>query len=208
MIRLALPKGRAQRTAVAALTASGRLRNGLDSGDRRLQIALPEEGLELLFLKGWDVPRYVENGIADCGFVGSDVLDELGGDLLVPIRLREGRCRLSLVGHEGSLPSPGSQVRLATKYPRTATRTVADRAWGAEIVELAGSIEIAPLLGLADLALDIVETGRTLRDNGLVELETVAEVTPCVVVNRSSFLQHRDAINSLVEALEGAEVTL
>ncbi|MEM7482472.1 MAG: ATP phosphoribosyltransferase [Acidobacteriota bacterium] len=206
LIRLALPKGRAQKVVLAALAAGGGAFAGLDPQDRRLRVTLPEEGLELLFLKGWDVPRYVENGVADAGFVGSDVLDEHGCDLLVPLRLKEGRCRISLVGFPGTLPAAGGQVRLATKYPATARRVVAKRPWGAEVLELSGSIELAPILGLADLALDIVETGRTLKDNGLVELEPVAEVRPCLVVNRSSFLAHRFRINDLADRLESAGV--
>jgi ATP phosphoribosyltransferase len=148
----------------------------------------------------------VEYGVADLGVVGSDVLEEAGSDLLVPVRLTGGVSRLSFIGRQRPMPGPGEQVRLATKYPRTARRLVARRPWGAEIVELSGSIELAPLLDLADLALDIVQTGRTLVDNGLVELETVAPVAPCVVVNRASFQRHRQAINDLIGRLEAAGV--
>jgi ATP phosphoribosyltransferase len=88
----------------------------------------------------------------------------------------------------------------------TARRAVARRSWGAEVLTLSGSVELAPLLDLADLALDIVQTGRTLAENGLEELEVVAEVTPCLVVNRASYLRHRQGINDLVGRLEAAEV--
>jgi ATP phosphoribosyltransferase len=97
-------------------------------------------------------------------------------------------------------------VRLATKYPATARRLVARKPWGAEILTLSGSVEIAPLLDLADLALDVVQTGRTLRENGLVELEVVAEVAPCLVANRASYLRRREWINDLVSRLEAAGV--
>lgn len=206
-MRLALPKGRALTPVAAALAAAGVDLDGLGAGDRRLWVELPGSGLEALLLKGWDVPRYVEYGVADWGFVGSDVLAEVGSDLLIPVRLVEGRCRMSLIGRRGAaLPAAGSQVRLATKYPHTARRLVAGRPWGAEILELSGSIELAPLLELAELALDIVETGRTLRDNDLVELETVAEVAPCLVVNRAAHLRHRDELNRLIGRLEAAGV--
>ncbi|MCB1054063.1 MAG: ATP phosphoribosyltransferase [Acidobacteria bacterium] len=206
MIRLALPKGRNQEPVLAALRSAGLGLSALDSGERRLLLPCPEDGFELLLLKGWDVPRYVEHGIADCGVVGSDVLEEVDGDLLVPVRFRAGRSRLSLIGRAGALPAPGSQVRLATKYPQTARRILEDRSWGAEILELSGSIELAPLLDLADVALDIVQTGQTLAENQLVELETVREVADCLVVNRASFQQHRQAINDLIGRLEAAEV--
>ena len=174
MIRLAMPKGRNLETALAAFRAAGVALDGLDGASRSLRLQLREEGIEVLSLKDWDLPLYVTHGIADCGIVGSDVLDEVDGDLLVPVRLLQGRSRLSFIGHEGSLPGPGTQVRLATKYPNTARRIVAERSWGAGILKLSGSIELAPVLRLAELALDIVQTGRTLVENNLVEIETVS----------------------------------
>ena len=207
MIRLALPKGRNLDAALAAFRAAGIALSGLDAAGRSLRLALPDEGIEILSLKDWDLPTYVGHGVADCGIIGSDVLGELDGDLLVPVRLREGRCRMSLIGRSpGSVPGPGGQVRLATKYPNTAHRLVAERPWGAEIVKLSGSIELAPVLGLAELALDIVQTGRTLAENHLVEIETVAEVAPCLVVNRASFQRHRALLNDWIGRLEAAEV--
>lgn len=206
MIRLALPKGRNLETALAAFRAAGVALDGLDGASRSLRLQLREEGIEVLSLKDWDLPLYVTHGIADCGIVGSDVLDEVDGDLLVPVRLLQGRSRLSFIGHEGSLPGPGMQVRLATKYPNTARRIVAERSWGAEILKLSGSIELAPVLRLAELALDIVQTGRTLVENNLVEIETVAEVAPCLVVNRASYQRHRALLNDWIGRLEAAGV--
>jgi ATP phosphoribosyltransferase len=191
--------------ALAAFRAAGLL-GGWDGGGRALINRLPEDGVEVLSLKDWDLPLYVEHGVADCGIVGSDVLSEVDGDLLVPVRLKEGRSRLSFIGRDASLPPPGGQVRLATKYPQTARRIVAGRAWGAEIFKLSGSIELAPLLSLAEIALDIVQTGRTLAENGLVEIETVAEVAACLVVNRASYQRHRARLNDWIGRLEAAEV--
>lgn len=206
MIRLALPKGRNLGPARAALAAGGLAPGDLDGDDRRLWWRQPESELEVLLLKDRDLPLYVEYGVADLGVVGSDVLGEVGGDLLAPLALVDGAARLSLIGRPGALPAPGAQVRLATKYPRTARRLVAARPWGAEVVELSGSIELAPLLDLAELALDIVQSGRTLADNGLVELEVVAPVAPTVIVNRASFQRHRARINELLARLEAAGV--
>jgi len=206
VIRLALPKGRNLGPARAALAAGGLAPGDLDGDDRRLWWRQPESELEVLLLKDRDLPLYVEYGVADLGVVGSDVLGEVGGDLLAPLALVDGAARLSLIGRPGALPAPGAQVRLATKYPRTARRLVAARPWGAEVVELSGSIELAPLLDLAELALDIVQSGRTLADNGLVELEVVAPVAPTVIVNRASFQRHRARINELLARLEAAGV--
>ena len=205
MIRLALPKGRNLEVTLAAFRAAGLL-DGWDGSGRGLITRLPEDGIEVLSLKDWDLPLYVEHGVADCGVVGSDVLSEVDGDLLVPLRLTAGRARLSFIGRDHAMPEPGGQVRLATKYPSTARRIVADRPWGAEIVPLSGSIELAPLLSLAELALDIVQTGRTLAENGLVEIESVAEVAACLVVNRASYQRHRSVLNDWIRRLEAAEV--
>lgn len=206
MIRFALPKGRNLETALTAFRAAGIPLNGFNTAGRSLRMQIPETGVEVLSLKDWDLPLYVGHGIADCGIVGSDVLEEIDGDLLVPVRFREGRSRMSLIGRRPELPAPGTQIRLATKYPNTARRVVAGRAWGAEILKLSGSIELAPVLRLAELAIDIVQTGRTLAENGLVEIETLAEVAPCLVVNRASYQRHRALLNEWIGRLEAAEV--
>jgi ATP phosphoribosyltransferase len=206
VIRLALPKGRNLEAALAAFRAAGIPLDGVDVNGRSLLRRLPDLGVEILSLKDWDLPLYVGHGIADCGIVGSDVLEEVDGDLLVPVRLLQGRSRLSLIGLDSALPAPGTQVRLATKYPQTARRLVAGRPWGAEILKLSGSIELAAVLRLAELALDIVQTGRTLAENQLVEIETVAEVAPCLVVNRASYQRHRALLNDWIGRLEAAEV--
>lgn len=218
MIRLALGKGRNLPIALESLRAAGMPLAEVEEAARRLRFEAdapplgsrsdgqPAERLEILLLKDADVPLYVTYGVADLGVVGSDVLEESDGDLLVPARLRAGTSRLSLIGRPGALPTAGSQVRLATKYPQTARRILAGKPWGAEVLTLSGSVELAPLLDLADLALDIVQTGRTLAENGLAELEVVAEVAPCLVVNRASYLRHREGINELVSRLEAAEV--
>lgn len=208
MIRLALPKGRNLKIALDAFRAAGVGLEGLELKDRRLRIHFPADDLEILLLKDWDIPLYVEYGIADCGVVGSDVLEEVDGDLLIPARFRDGHCRMSLIGREGSMPEPGEQVRLASKYPLTARRVLADRPWGAEVLKLNGSVELGPLLDLAEVALDIVQTGRTLRDNGLVELETVRSIEPCLVANRSAYQLHRVELNRWLDCFESAEVVL
>lgn len=208
MIRLALPKGRNLAAALAALGAAGIELAGFT--ERRLRQRLPGGPfpLELLLLKDWDLPLYVEYGIADGGVVGSDVLEELGSDLLVPLRLCQGRSRFSLVGRRPQPPAPGAQIRVATKYPNWTKRLLDERDLGAEIVRLSGSVELAPLLDLAEVACDIVQTGQTLRDHDLHEIEVLAEVAPCVVMNRASYQLRREPLNDLLRRLEAASVAV
>jgi ATP phosphoribosyltransferase len=204
LIRLALPKGRNLDPTLQGLRAAGLALDGL--GERRLRQAFPEEGVEVLLLKDWDLPLYIEQGIADCGVVGTDVLEELGSDLLVPLRFRAGRCRMSLIGTGPEAPRPGDQIRVATKYPRWTERLLRSRPWGVEIFKLSGSVELGPLLELAEIAVDIVQTGSTIREHHLHEIEVLAEVAPCLVVNRAAYQRHRSKLNGLFRRLEEAEV--
>lgn len=204
MIRLALPKGRNLAAALAALRAAGLELLNFDPD--RLRQFLPEDGLEVLLLKDWDLPTYVEQGIADCGVVGTDVLEEHQADLLVPLRLREGRCRFSLIGRSPEPPPAGSQIRVATKYPNWTQRLLANRPWGAEIFRLSGSVELGPILDLAEVACDIVQTGRTLESHSLCEIEVLRHVAPSFVINRAAFHVRRDELNGLLRKLERVEV--
>ena len=202
MMRLALPKGRNLAPAIEALRSTGLGLEGVGDDDRQLCRRYEEDDIEVLMLKDWDVPTYVQHGIADLGIVGTDVLKENDGDLLVPVLFREGGSRLSLIGPSPELPAPGSQVRLGTKYPNIARQVVSTRSWGAEIFKLQGSVELGPVLDLCEIALDIVQTGTTMRENGLVEVEVISPVNPCLIVNRASFQRFRGRINDLVRRLE------
>jgi ATP phosphoribosyltransferase len=174
-----------------------------DGETRRLVV--PVGGLRFLFVKDGDVPTYVEYGVADCGIAGRDVLLEAGSDVFEPLDLGFGRCRLVVARPSGAAPAAvASTVRVATKYPKVAARHFLGRGVSVEVVSLAGSVEIAPGLGLADCIVDVVETGRTLRENGLVEVEDVAESSARLVVNRASFHAQRAAVKGLVETLERA----
>jgi ATP phosphoribosyltransferase len=162
--------------------------------------------LRFLFVKDMDVPTYVEYGAADCGIAGRDVLLEAESDVFEPVDLGFGRCRLVVARParaEGAIDG-ASTVRVATKYPRVAARHFLGRGLSVEVVRLAGSVEIAPGLGLADCIVDVVETGGTLRANGLVAVETVAESSARLVVNRASFHARREEMESLVQTLRRA----
>jgi len=170
------------------------------------KLVVPIDGLRFLFVKDMDVPTYVEYGVADCGVAGRDVLLETGSDVYEPLDLGFGRCRLVLA-HRKAQPfayASTSTVRVATKYPRVASAFFLERGLSAEVVKLAGSVEIAPGLGLADCIVDVVETGRTLAENGLVAVEDVAASSARLIVNRASFHARREEMTRLVETLRKA----
>jgi ATP phosphoribosyltransferase len=171
---------------------------------RKLVVAL--EAFRFLFVKDMDVPTYVEYGVADCGVVGRDVLLESGSDVYEPLDLKFGRCRLVVARPRGSaLDYRGAAtIRVATKYPKLAAAHFLERGVSAEIVKLQGSVELAPGLGLADCIVDVVETGRTLEENGLEPFEEVASSSARLIVNRASYHARRTAVASLMSALQGA----
>ena len=160
--------------------------------------------VEVLLLKDWDLPLYVEHGIVDCAIVGSDVLEETQPDVFRPLRLRDGRSRLSLIAETRDLPRRSGQLRAATRYPAWAARLLAARNLHVEVLHLTSSIELGPLLDLTDVAVDIVQTGTTLRTHDLHEVEVLAQVAPTFVVNRASFHAHRRRLGRLLLGLEEA----
>ncbi len=173
-------------------------------GDSR-RLVVPARNFRFLFVKDADVPTYVEYGVADCGIAGRDVLLEIGSDVLEPVDLGFGRCRLVVAAPAGSgfTPDKLSIARVATKYPRVTTAYFLGRGLAVEVVKLAGSVEIAPGLGLADCIVDVVETGRTLLDNGLEVIDTVAESSARFIVNRASFHARRQEVQELLRTLQG-----
>ncbi len=202
-MRIALPKGRNLTPTVQAFEEAGLELAGLDS--ERLSQRLGS-GVEVLLLKDWDVPLYVEYGIADCGVVGSDVLAEVGADVLEPLRLLAGRSRFSIIRKDDIEPERGAELRVATKYPEWSRRLLVARGFGPEIFKLYGSVELGPLLDLADIACDIVQTGRTIREHGLFEVTVLAEVAPTLVVNRAAWQALRAPLRELTCGLEAAGV--
>jgi ATP phosphoribosyltransferase len=196
--------------------SKGKLLTGSEALFRRAGLPFPEgegrrlvvslDGLRFLFVKDMDVPTYVEYGVADCGIAGRDVLLEAGSDVYEPVDLGFGRCRL-MVARPKDARTDGpraSTVRVATKYPRVATAYFLGRGMSAEVVKLAGSVEIAPGLGLADCIVDVVETGRTLVENGLEEVEEVASSSARLIVNRASYHARRQEVAALIETLRRA----
>ena len=207
-LTIAVAKGRLQEEALALLASAGAGVSREDLSSRRLAIEDESGRYRFIFVKPADVPVYVEHGIADCGVVGRDVLLESGTDLLQPLTLAIGRCRIVVAARpEVSLNDLG-MLRVATKYPGIAAAHFGARGRPVEIIELSGSVELAPGLGLADCIVDLVETGRTLSENGLKEIEVIDESSGRLVVNRASYQLKAEATASLVRALSVANQTL
>jgi ATP phosphoribosyltransferase len=198
-LTIAVPKGRVLKSIAKLLTKAGIDAEPLLTDDRTL-IRQVSSDLRFLLLKPDDVPTYVEYGAADLGVCGRDVLIERASELYQPLDLRMGVCRMVVAAAMGE-PPPSGFPRVATKYPRTAAAHFARRGMQAEIVYVQGSVELAPLTGLAELIVDIVETGSTLVQNGLEEREEVAKISSVLVANRASYKLRRDVIAPLIAKL-------
>ncbi len=190
MLTIALAKGRLLDKTVEFLARAG-IEVPEDILSSRRLIASDACGKHrFLLVKPMDLPTYVEYGIAAAGICGRDVLMEVSPDVHQPLDLKFGRCRLVLAGKPGGAGENHnllSTARVATKYPRVTERFFRSRGIATEVIYLSGSVELAPNLGLADSIVDLVETGRTLAENGLVVLEEIAESSARVVINRASF---------------------
>jgi ATP phosphoribosyltransferase len=202
-LTLALPKGRLLEPALGLLRELGV--DGVDQDSRRLIFDDTRRGLRLLFLKPADVPAYVTYGAADLGVVGRDILLEQEPDVYEPLDLGFGFCRLVVAEPrelwERDDPAKWSWVRVATKYPRLAEQYFTERGVQVEIVRLDGSIELAPLVGLAERIVDLVQSGETLRANGLVEVAEITRSTARLIVNRASMKTEFAAVTRLIDDL-------
>ena len=206
VLTLALPKGRLLDPALVLLRDVGV--EGIDGDSRRLIFTDPKRDLRVLFLKPADIPAYVLYGAADLGIVGKDILLEQEPDVYEPLDLGFGFCRL-VVAEPRALwerddPSKWSWVRVATKYPRLTEAYFSNRGIQVEIVRLDGSIELAPLVGLAERIVDLVQSGETLRVNGLVEVAEITRSTARVIVNRASMKTEHARVTGLIEEMRRA----
>ncbi|HKB65558.1 MAG TPA: ATP phosphoribosyltransferase [Pyrinomonadaceae bacterium] len=203
-LTLAISKGRLQADALALLQRAG-LRLPSDSlSTRRLAVEDESGRYRLIFVKPTDVAVYVEHGVADCGIVGRDVLLESEPDLLQPLALNIGLCRIVVAARNETVWNQFGMLRVATKYPRIAARHYGARGVAVDLIELSGSVELAPVLGLADCIVDLVETGRTLSENGLCIVEVIAESSARLVVNRASYQLKAEAIGQLIRSVDEA----
>ena len=194
-LTLALPKGRVLKESLGALRAAG-LEVELSEDPRALRH--PGREAAVIEMRNADVPVYVELGVADAGIVGKDVLLEAGSDLYEPVDLGFAACRLSLIRLEGA---DGTIRRVATKYPRVTASYLRRLGSSAEVVRLSGNVELACLTGLADAVVDVVETGATLRANGLSEVDVILRSSARFVVNRAALKLKGDRLRPLIERM-------
>ena len=200
-VTIAVPKGRILKQLAALLHRVGVRPETLLAEDRKLVREDPEAGISFLLLKPDDVPTYVEYGAADLGVVGRDVLLERDYDLYAPVDLGIGRCRMMVAGLPDRPPAQRT-LRVATKFPNIAGAHYARKGVPVEIIFVQGSVELAPITGLADVIVDLVESGETLRQNGLVTLEHVCDVSSVVVANRAALKLKREALAPILAALD------
>ena len=202
-LTVALPKGRLLDPALQLLSSLGI--KGLEADTRRLLLTDAERDLRVIFLKPADIPTYVEYGAADLGIVGKDILAEQQPDVYEPVDLGFGFCRL-VVAEPRALwerddPTKWSWVRVATKYPTLTEQYFSERGIQVEMIHLDGSIELAPLVGLAERIVDLVQSGETLRANGLVEVAEIMTSTARLIVNRASLKTEHARVNALIAAM-------
>jgi len=204
MFTIALSKGRLLEPTVAFLARAG-IQVPEDILSSRKLIAPDGTGTyQFILVKPMDLPTYVEYGVAAAGICGRDVLLELEPDLHQPLDLGFGCCRLVLAGKSSEVTKKAnllSTKRVATKYPRVAEKFFRSQGLPAEVIYLSGSVELAPNLGLAEVIVDLMETGRTLRENGLVILEEIAESSARIVINRASYHLQQGAVQLFIRRL-------
>jgi ATP phosphoribosyltransferase len=209
MITIALSKGRIFDETTPLLKSAGIVAREHPERSRKLILATNRRGVRLIIVRATDVPTYVQYGAADLGIAGKDVLDEHGGQgLYQPLDLNIARCRMMVAVREdfdyAAAVRRGGRVKVATKYLRTAREHFAAKGMHVDLIKLYGSMELAPLVGLADAIVDLVSTGNTLRANHLKAVEEIAPITSRLIVNQASLKLKRTAIQPLLDAFEQA----
>ena len=206
VLTIALSKGRIFRETLPLLQQAGIEPRDDPETSRKLVLDTNQDDVKFVIIRATDVPTYVEYGAADVGVAGKDVLMEHGGNgLYEPLDLGIAKCRLMVAGPE-SAPAANNnrRLRIATKYVQSTRRYYADRREQVEIIKLYGSMELAPLVGLADRIVDVVDTGNTLKANGLVPLEHIADISSRLVVNKAAMKMKHARITQLLADLKTA----
>lgn len=205
ILNIALPKGRLGEKVYKVFERAGYgAEDVLDEKTRKLVFENPDVGVRYFWVKPSDVAIYVERGAADIGVAGKDILLEYKPEIYELLDLKLGVCRLAVAAKKNFTDTLDFTLRVATKFPNVAMDYYAGKGRDIDVIKLNGSIELAPILGLSDVILDIVETGATLRENNLEPIETVAPVSARLVANTSSFQFKNAEINGLLEKLKGA----
>lgn len=204
MISIALTKGRLQKSTMELLDKCGYGTEALKDPGRALVLYDTKKDVRYYLVKAHDAITYVEHGVADIAVAGKDTLMEGGSDYYEMLDLNIGRCRFILGALEGHNPLQMSgHVRIGTKYPNVARNYFQSKGMDVEIIKIEGSVELSPVLGLCDGIIDITETGTTLKENGLVVYDTVADISARVIVNKASYKMKRDEVIRLISDLKG-----
>ncbi|MGZ5140417.1 MAG: ATP phosphoribosyltransferase [Burkholderiales bacterium] len=205
MITIALSKGRIFDETIPLLAAAGVATTEDPETSRKLILATNRKDVRVIIVRATDVPTYVQYGAADVGVAGKDVLDEHGGQgLYQPLDLNIARCRMMVAVAEGfdyeRMVWQGARLKVATKYLQTAREHFAGKGVHVDLIKLYGSMELAPLVGLADAIVDLVSTGNTLKANGLIPVEEIASISARLIVNQASLKLKRMAVQPLLDA--------
>ena len=202
MLNIALPKGRLGEKVYALLKKAGYECPAIEDPGRKLIFENPEKGVRYFWVKPSDVAIYVERGAADLGIAGKDILLEYRPEVYELLDLGLGKCRMAVAGPKTFREKPGRALRIATKFPHIAAKYYAGKGRDIDIIKLNGSIEIAPILGLSDVIVDIVETGKTLKENDLEVMEEIVPISARLIANQAAYQFQYDAIRTLVRNLE------
>ena len=202
MINIALPKGRLGEQVYQRLAAAGYACPEMEQSSRKLIFTNEEKQVSFFWVKPSDVAIYVERGAADLGIVGKDILLEYKPDVYELLDLGLGKCRMAVAGKKDFTDSPGKTLRVATKFPNIAVDYYSAKCRDIDIIHLNGSIEIAPILGLSDVIVDIVETGTTLKENGLEVKEEIVPISARLIANTSAWQFKNERIRTLCQGLE------
>lgn len=201
MLNIALPKGRLGDKVYKLFAKAGYDCPDIESDNRKLVFESQENGVRYMLVKPSDVAIYVEKGAVDIGVVGKDVLLEGENDVYELLDLGFGKCRLAVAGKKDFVENKSLPLRVATKYPNVTQEYYASQSRQIEIIKLNGSIELAPILGLSDVIVDIVETGTTLKENGLEVFATVKESSARLIANKSSYQFKKEEIDKAVDTI-------
>jgi ATP phosphoribosyltransferase len=204
LLTIALSKGRIFKETLPLLAAAGIVPADDPETSRKLILDTDQPDVKLVIIRATDVPTYVQYGAADLGVAGKDVLLEHGGEgLYEPLDLRIARCRLMVAGRPDHRPRL-NRPRIATKFVNTTRRYFADQGRQVEVIKLYGSMELAPLVGLADYIVDVVDTGNTLKANGLAPLEHIADISSRLIVNKAAMKMKHARIKAIMERMAAA----
>lgn len=201
MIKIAVSRGRLFEESLGILAKAGIGIKADPKNSRKLIYETEEHGLTLFVVRPTDVPSYVEHRVADCGIVGKDSLMEQENDLYEPLDLGIGKCRMIVAAPEGYKFPDGGTVRVATKYPRIAGNWFEENNLRADIIKLYGSVELACVVGLSDVIVDLTATGKTMRENRLAEMELITDITARLVVNKAAMKLKSPHIDDLISKI-------